>query len=254
MIAAKGTGWGVLSRTSDTRAAVTPDWSHDGATLAYTSTDSTSDGRIGNNANQVDIYTVPYAGGQGGVATPLAGASEPGVAEYYPDFSADDRFIAFNRVQDGRGRIYYHPQGEIYVVPASGGVATRLAANDPPACTNESSPGVTNSWAKWSPTVRTGPANTEHEGKRYYFLLFSSTRQSPFQLGQAPASQLYLTTVVELPDGQLVSYPAMYLWNQGFEIINPDSDNPQVAPIVTNNLTPAFDEFVIPPRPPVIVR
>ena len=254
MLAARGTGWGVIARTGDPRAAVTPDWSHDGATIAYTSTDSTSDGRIGNNANQVDIYTVPFNGGAGGAATPLPGASTAGVAEYYPDFSADDRFIAFNRVQDGRGRIYYHPQGEIYVVPATGGEPLRLAANDPPQCTGETSPGVLNSWPKWSPTVRGGPENTEHAGKRYYFLLFSSARQSPFRLGQGPASQLYLTTLVQLPNGELQTYPAMYLWNQGFEIQNPDSATPTVAPVQTSNLTPAFDEFTIPPRPPVVVR
>lgn len=258
MVAAKNTGWGVIARSGDPRGAVTPDWSHDGATLAYTSTDSTQDGHVGNNANEVDIYTVPYNGGAGGQATPVLGASEPGVAEYYPDFSADDRFIAFNRVENGRGRIYYHPQGEIYVVPTQGGTPIRLAANDPPSCTNERSPGVTNSWPKWSPTVRQGPAGTPHEGKRYYFLLFSSTRQSPFQLsgsgGNAPASQLYLATLVESPDGSVQTYPAMYLWNQGFLITNPDPDNPVVQPIQTSNLTPAFDEFIIPPRPPVVVR
>lgn len=254
MLAAFGTGWGVIARTGDPRGAVTPDWSHDGGTIAYTSTDSTSDGRVGNNANEVDIYTVPYAQGRGGQATPLAGASAPGVAEYYPDFSADDRYIAFNRVEQGRGRIYYHPQGEIYVVPSGGGQATRLAANDPPACTNESSPGVTNSWPKWSPTVRSGPDSSPHAGKAYYFLLFSSTRQSPLSLNQVPGSQLYLATLVRLPSGALETYPAMYLWNQSFEITDPSADPPVVVPISTSNLTPAFDEFVIPPRPPVIVR
>lgn len=254
MLGARGTGWGVIARTGDPRAAVTPDWSHDGTRLAYTSTDSTSDGRIGDNANEVDIYTVPYANGAGGRATPLAGASTVGVAEYYPDFSADDRFIAFNRVEQGRGKIYYHPQGEIYVVPAAGGDALRLAANDPPVCSGEKSPGILNSWPKWSPTVRTGPEGTEHAGKRYYFLLFSSARQSPFRLGQGPASQLYLTTLVELPDGKLETYPAMYLWNQAFEIQDPNAASPQIVPVQTSNLTPAFDEFVIPPRPPVIVR
>lgn len=256
MLDAFGTGWGVIAREGDVRGAVTPDWSHDGSTIAYTSTDSTSDGRVGNNANEVDIYTVPYAQGRGGVATPLAGASVPGVAEYYPDYSADDRYIAFNRVEQGRGRIYYHPQGEIYVVPATGGQATRLAANDPPACTGETSPGVTNSWPKWSPTVRGGPENSAHAGKLYYFLLFSSTRQAPRLPGitSGPASQLYLATIVQLPGGQLETYPAMYLWNQGFEITNATSDPPGVTPIQTSNLTPAFDEFVIPPRPPVVVR
>lgn len=254
MLGARGTGWGVIARNGDPRAAVTPDWSHDGLTVAYTSTDSTQDGRIGGNANEVDIYTVPFNNGQGGAATPLPGASTPGVAEYYPDFSADDRFIAFNRVQDGRGRIYYHQQGEIYVVPAAGGEPLRLAANDPPACSGETSPGVLNSWPKWSPTVRGGPENSPHSGKRYYFLLFSSARQSPFRLGQGPASQLYLTTLVQLPSGELQTYPAMYLWNQSFEITDPDANPPVVAPVQTSNLTPAFDEFVIPPRPPVVVR
>jgi WD40-like Beta Propeller Repeat len=241
MLGALGAGWGVIARTGDPRGAVTPDWSHDGSRIAYTSTDSTSDGRVGNSANDVDIYTVPYAQGQGGPATPLQGASTPGVAEYYPDFSADDRFIAFNRVQEGRGKIYYHPQGEIYVVPAAGGVATRLKANDPPQCSGEASPGVTNSWAKWSPTVRGGPDGTANAGKRYYFLLFSSARQSPFRLNQGPASQLYLTTLVELPSGELQTYPAMYLWNQGFEITDATTVPPTVAPIQTSNLTPAFD-------------
>src|SRR6185436_15982150 len=156
----------------------------------------------------------------------VPGASTPGVAEYYPDFSADDRYLAFTRVQDGRGKIYYHPQGEIYVIPATGGTATRLAANDPPACSGERSPGILNSWPKWSPTVRSAPDASPSAGRKYYFVLFSSARQSPFRLGQGPASQLYLATVVELPNGQLQTYPAMYLWNQAFEITNPDAADP----------------------------
>jgi len=255
LVGAKGTGWGVIARTGDPGGAVTPDWSHDGASIAYTSTNETSDGRIGDNASVADIYTVPYAGGLGGQATPLPGASTPDVGEYYPDFSADDRYIAFTRVEDRQGRrYYYHDRGEIYVVPAGGGTPTRLAANDPPACSNERSPGVLNSWPKWSPTVRSGPEGTPHAAKKYYFVLFSSARQSPFRLGQGPASQLYMATVVEQADGTLQTFPAMYLWNQAFEITDPNSDPPLVAPVQTSNLTPAFDEFLIPPRPPVIVR
>ena len=41
---------------------------------------------------------------------------------------------------------------------------------------------------------------------------------------------------------------------QAFEITNPNADYPSVVPVQTSNLTPAFDEFLIPPRPPVIVR
>jgi hypothetical protein len=179
----------------------------------------------------------------------------PNVGEYYPDFSADDRLIAFTRVEDRQGRpYYYHDRGEIYVIPATGGTALRLAANDPPLCTNERSPGILNSWPKWSPTVRQGPEGTPSAGKKYYFLLFSSARQSPLRLGQGPGSQLYLATVVEEPNGELKTFPAMYLWNQAFEIANPSADYPTYTPVQTSNLTPAFDEFIIPARPPVIVR
>jgi hypothetical protein len=256
MLGAKGTGWGVIARTGDARASVTPDWSHDGTTIAYTSTNRTADGRIGDqNDSEADLYTVPYNGGQGGEARPVPGASTPGIGEYYPDFSADDRYLAFNRVEDRQGQKYYYNQrGEIYVIPAAGGTPTRLAANDPPACSGEKSPGILNSWPKWSPTVRSGPEGGPNAGKKYYFVLFSSARQSPFRLGQGPASQLYLATVVELPNGQLQTYPAMYLWNQAFEITDPTAANPAVVPVQTSNLTPAFDEFLIPPRPPVIVR
>lgn len=256
MLSARGTGWGVVARTGDARASVTPDWSHDGKSIAYTSTNRTADGRIGDeNDSEADLYTVPYNGGQGGPATPVPGASTAGIGEYYPDFSADDRYLAFTRVEDRQGqKYYYNSRGEIYVIPVAGGTATRLAANDPPACSGEKSPGILNSWPKWSPSVRSAPDAGPSAGKKYYFVLFSSARQSPFRLGQGPASQLYLATVVELPNGQLQTYPAMYLWNQGFEITDPEAANPTVVAVQTSNLTPAFDEFLIPPRPPVIVR
>ncbi|HWZ87514.1 MAG TPA: hypothetical protein VNW92_01655, partial [Polyangiaceae bacterium] len=38
VLADKGMTWGVIARSGDTRAAVMPDWSHDGKTVAYTST------------------------------------------------------------------------------------------------------------------------------------------------------------------------------------------------------------------------
>jgi hypothetical protein len=251
MLAAKGTGWGVVTREGDPGGAVFPDWSHDGSTIAYASTDAIADGRIGPNANVADLYTVPYAGGAGGIALPVPGASTPGVGEYHPDFSPDDRFLAFTRVDDRQGRKYdYHDRGEIYVIPTSGGTATRLAANDPPACSNEYSPGVLNSWPKWSPTVRVGAEGTPNAGKRYYFVLFSSARQSPFRLGQAPASQLYLAAVVEQPSGEMLTYPAMYLWNQAAEFLDPAADDPQLTPVQTSNLTPSFDEFAIQQRLP----
>jgi hypothetical protein len=238
----QGTAFGFIARNGDPRAAVNPDFSHDGSTIAYTSTSLTTDGHVGGTPDspiQADIYTVPYNDRAGGAATPLMGAADPTALEYYPDYSADDDFIAFTRAQATTGQVYYRPDGEIYVVPAEGGMARRLEANDPPACSGQSSPGIINSWPKWSPSV--GSAN----GKSYYWLIFSSARAYPEQFvlerdNYSPpdtrASQLYIAGIV-VQNGQIVSdHPAVYVWNQTTD---------------TTNLTPAWDEFQI---PPVIVK
>jgi hypothetical protein len=238
--AAQGTAWGLITLTGETAGCISPDWSHDGTKIAYTSATQTEDGRIGNNA-ETDIHIVPYNNKMGGTVTPLAGAATPGISEYYPSFSADDKFIAFNRAGNTQGFIYYRPDGEVNVIPAAGGTPTRLVANDPPACTGETSPGIINSWAKWSPTVLHDPVN----GNTYYWIIFSSARKYPGAFVVPPdqysppdtrASQLYMTALVIDKGGQIHSFPAVYLWNQ----------DP-----TTSNLTPAWNNFQIPPPPPV---
>ena len=101
------------------------------------------------------------------------------------------------------------------MIPAAGGTPHRLAANDPPACSGLTSPGVTNSWPKWSPE-----STTTLSGKTYYWLTFSSTRA-----GTKP--QLFVTPLV-VENGVPTSYPAIYLWNQ---------------PAGEANHTPAWDVF-----------
>jgi hypothetical protein len=243
-----GQAFGLIALDGETRSAAAPSFSHDGTRIVYTSADTTQDGRLSSNNQEVDIHIVPYNNRLGGAVTPLMGASEPGVAEYYPTFSADDQLVAFNRVAkiDG-GAMYYRPDGEIYVVPSKGGKATRLMANDPPACTNEKSPGVINSWPKWSPrTMSVKSLNPEFglPPRTFYWLVFSSARAYPgqFQLpkgqtspGDTRSSQLYMTAVVrDDTNGTLTTYPAVYIWNQ----------DP-----TTSNLTPAWDEFKIPMVP-----
>jgi Tol biopolymer transport system component len=243
-----GASWGFITRTGDARAAVMPDWSHDGKTIVYTSADQIAGGHVGGlNAGdgktplttptESDIYTVPFNAKAGGAATPVAGAATAGIAEYYPDFSADDQLIAYTRVGNTNGYFYYRADGEIMIVPTAGGTATRLAANDPPACSGQTSPGVLNSWPKWSPSVETDAA-----GNKYYFLVFSSARKYDEQFMIAPnqytppgldarSSQMYLAAITVSPAGVVTSYPASYIWNQ----------TPS-----TSNLTPAWDEFKIP--------
>ena len=76
-------------------------------------------------------------------------------SEYYPAYSPDDKYIAFDRAPGSEG-MYYNPHAEVFVVPAGGGKGRFASnANDPPACTGATTPGITNSWAKWSPQVTT---------------------------------------------------------------------------------------------------
>lgn len=207
---------GIVARDGDPNLATAPTFRHDGSAIAYVSTNSITVGRQA--AGPSDLYVVPYAGGAGGPAVPIAGAADPGYTEYYPAFSPDDAFIAFTRIA-GSGNVYSVPEAEVFIVPSAGGVPMRLAANDAPACqTGLHSPGLTNDWPKWSPDV--GQAN----GKRYYWVTFSSKRSG--------VAQLYVTALVVDGTGKLSTYPALYLWNQ---------------PAAEANHTPAWDDVQIPP-------
>lgn len=253
----QGTEWGILPRTGDANSPVLPDWSHDGATIVYTSTDVPQDGRVG-GATIVDLYTVPFNGGQGGAATPIAGANTADF-EYYPDFSPDDALVAFNKLpqfttnptrEDSFDHVYYRPDSNIHVIPTAGGTSTSLASNEP-VCGGTAGQ-LYNSWAKWAPS-------TASDGQRtYYFLIFSTARNSPFDIARgnsrtSPASQLYMTTVIEEADGSITSGSGIYLWNQR-NLVEGEGDAATVTDLGTNNVTPAWDEFKIPPVPPVIIR
>jgi hypothetical protein len=237
IVEAEGRAFGFLETQGEDAGVISPSWSHDGKTIAYTAATRTLDGRVGADA-ETDIHLVPYNDRDGGVVTPLAGAATPGVSEYYPAFSPDDRLIAFNRANATDGGIYYRPDGEVYVVPLQdggpaqdGGPERRLAANDPPACSGEKSPGVINSWPRWAPAV-VDPV----QGKRYYWVIFSSARDYPCKFRVPPnpysppdtrASQVYLAAVV-VDEAGIHTYSAVYLWTQ----------DP-----TTSNLTPTWDAF-----------
>jgi hypothetical protein len=224
-----GTSWGFLTRTGDSNGVEFPSWSHDGKTVAYVSTNAGQDGRLGSvtkgayTGGIADIYTVPYNDRQGGTATPLPGASQSTVSEFYPSFSTNDQYIAFARAPSTED-MYYNSHDEVYVVPSTGApTPTRLAANDPPSCSGLSSPGVTNSWPKWSPDVQTCP-----NGLTYYWIVFSSSRDGVkwgagtrmYNDSNAPTmatvtSQLYLSGMtVNQSTGEVKTYPALYIWNQ----------------------------------------
>ena len=213
---AQGTGWDVLTRTGDANAASAAAFSHDGQKVVYTSATQSGAGTITSDGQ---LFTVPYASRAGGTASAVSGANDPQFHHYYPTFSADDRWLAFNRVANTETS-YNDAKAEVFVVPTAGGTASRLVANDPPQCLGVTSPGVTNSWPKWSPEVKSAG------GKDYYFLVFSSTRNAA-----TGGPQLYVAPFV-VSGGTVKTYAALYLWNQ---------------PEAEHNHTPAWDVFQIPP-------
>lgn len=208
-----------------------PSLSHDGTKLLYISAPGQTDGRP-TGATGNDVFVVPFNGGAGGVAAGLAGASDPAINEYYASFSPDDKLVAFTRSPNDP---YAALSSEVYVVSAAGGVAQRLDANDPPACSTLKSPGMENSWPKWAPAK---PAPVTVDGKTYYWLVFSSTRLDPSMATNPDGRQirqLFMAPVVVDAAGTVVKHKAVYLWNQ------PENER---------NHTPAWDMFAIPPAGP----
>jgi hypothetical protein len=212
----QGEGWGILARNGDDHAASGAQFSHDGKTIVYTSATSSGAGVISNDGA---LFTVPWNAKQGGSAAPVTGAADPAYHHYYPIFSPDDALIAFNRINAGESS-YNNANAEVFVIPQAGGTAVRIAANDPPACLGVTSPGVTNSWPKWAPEVN------DANGRSYYFLVFSSTRNAA-----SNGPQLYVAPIV-VEGGVITTYPALYLWNQ---------------PEAEHNHTPAWDVFQLKP-------
>jgi hypothetical protein len=256
-LAAKGTAWGIIATGDTGVSAASPNLSHKGDSIVYTTTDFSPDGHPDATAKTADLRVVPYNNRAGGTSTPLAGAADPAFLEYYPSYSADDSLVAFTRAPtpsatspDGP---YYNRFGQVMVIPAAGGTATPLAANDPGTCGGDNmATGLINSWPKWSPDAVTA------NGKTYYFLVFSSARKygddfsQQFKLptnplsafkGLTDSSQLYLAAVVvDNATKEIKTYPAVYIWNQ-----NRAGGAAGATGLRYSNLTPAWDPIKLPP-------
>ena len=240
-----GKWWGILARNGDPGSPGSASWSHSGKTVYYTSSPVVSAGIINvisldpaaTTGAFMDIYSVPYANGQGGTATPVPGASDESYLEYYPAVSPDDNLLVFNRTPkekkaNGNWRSSYHDEkAEVMAMPLAGGAPpVTLKANQPSACAvamkpDLKSPGITNSYPKWAPSA--GTAN----GKKYYWIVFSSKRQLDPAKRHA---QLYLAAVVTKVAGNTetieADYPAVYLSAQGRD---------------DSNFIPVWDNFAL---------
>jgi hypothetical protein len=242
----KGTAWNWIYAPSAGNYAAAPSWSK--ATgddfVVFTMTSNVTSGRLGTGTGH--LYQVPYSKTGAQAATPIPGdGSNASFAQYYGTLSGDDAYVVYDQVPastavtkhnapsgscssppctwDG---MYMQPASELFVIPTSGGTGVRLAANDPPMCAGQqTSPGINNTWAKWSPQSTPGP-----DGTTYYWIIFSSWRQgmTDSTTGE-PIAQLFMTAIVKTELG-IKTYPAVYLWNQKADV---------------SNFTPAWDVFKI---------
>ena len=124
---------------------------------------------------QYNLYRIPFNEGKGGRPEALAGASGNGMSNSFPKVSPDGRWIVFVKCHNG---LLMRPDGQLYIVPAQGGLARRMRCNTP----------LMNSWHTFSPNGR--------------WLAFSSKSRSPY-------TGLFLTHL----DAQGNDSPAIYVEN-----------------------------------------
>ncbi|WKD49255.1 tetratricopeptide repeat protein [Microbulbifer spongiae] len=110
-----------------------------------------------------DLYRVPFNGGLGGKAEPIAGASHNGKSNFFAKFSPDGQWIVFTQAEN---YMLLMPDSALYIIPAAGGEARRLRANT----------AQMNSWHSFSSNGR--------------WLVFSSKVNTPY-------TQLFLTHIDE---------------------------------------------------------
>ncbi|MFY9748047.1 MAG: tetratricopeptide repeat protein [Acidobacteriaceae bacterium] len=154
-----------------------------------------------------DLYSVPFNGGQGGKAEPVAGASGNGMSNSFPKVSPDGRWIVFVEAHNAE---LMRPDSQLYIVPFTGGTARRLDANMYPM----------NSWHSWSPNG--------------HWLVFSSKSRGPY-------TRMYLTHIDD--DGN--SSPAIFIDNP--TAANRAVNLPEFVNIASDGLmkidTPAVDMY-----------
>ncbi len=196
-----------------------PTWSPNGETIIYAS--ATDVGNSFSGSVPTALYTVPFGNGvdtgKGGIASPVAGADEPGIFHYYPSFTPDGKYVVYNRADPkgptcpssgggggpssgGGATTYDNCNAEVWMMPAIGGTAIRLDK------ANQSTDPLTNSWPTFGGVVG-----------QYYWMAFSSRRDYGFlHTGNPPSPQVYIAAVdpEKLLNGQDGSFAALWLPGQ----------------------------------------
>ena len=88
-----------------------------------------------------DLYTLPFNNGRGGTPRRLEGASSNGRSNFFPRYSPDGQWVAFNQSATG---LVLQPDSALYLVRSQGGPSRRMRCNT----------GRMNSWHSWSRNSR----------------------------------------------------------------------------------------------------
>jgi len=116
-----------------------PSFSPDGRRVIFSrSTFDASEGT--GRVPSMELVEVPFNGGMGGAATPVAGASGSGTWHYFARYSPDGKWISFCRGDASHG-VYARRSSDIWLLPAAGGTPRRLRLN---------AEGAMDSWHSWS--------------------------------------------------------------------------------------------------------
>ncbi|HEY7955175.1 MAG TPA: hypothetical protein VII38_07770, partial [Polyangia bacterium] len=162
-----------------------PDWSPDGAHMVYAKPGSSFPIVIANpGVASASIETLHFNGL--GWDTPSTLVPFSGANNYYPAYAPTGDWVVFNRSPKNADSFANAapdqdagttPDGELWVVAASGGTPIRLsAANNPGNC----------QWPKWAPVVHS------YYGGKILWLTFSSDRAYGLRLATGQQTQLWM--------------------------------------------------------------
>lgn len=169
----------VVRAISTTRSPTMPNWSPDGTRLVYAGCDGGASALGGANC---DLYVQTWNPATQTFSGETRIADSPvGQTYYYPTFSPDSQWVAFNAAEqwtDSQGELQTsnaNPKARLMLVAAGGGAVRTLAAAN-------GTGDLMNSWPRWAPT--TGD---------FAWLAFSTQRRYGFRTNGI--AQLWVTGI-----------------------------------------------------------
>lgn len=144
-----GKFWELEGANDKTYVHCNATWSPDGSTLVFARAKAPSDKQLsdkkfvkemieGKRDFKYDLWKIPFNNGLGGVASPVKGASDNAMSNYFAKVSPCGKWILFTQSKNFMLR---QPDSKLLIVPFDGGVANELKCN---------LKGM-NSWHSWSP-------------------------------------------------------------------------------------------------------